>query len=79
MQTLSQFQEAFHTYLHSTTFSKNPEGLYDPMDYILRLGGKRLRPIVVLMAYDFFKQDWKDALPLALAIEVFHNFTLVLR
>jgi len=77
MQTLSQFQEAFHTYLHSTTFSKNPEGLYDPMDYILRLGGKRLRPIVVLMAYDFFKQDWKDALPLALAIEVFHNFTLV--
>ncbi len=61
----------------STTFGTNPKNLYDPIDYMMQLGGKRLRPVLTLMACELFDKDVKKALNAALAIEVFHNFTLV--
>lgn len=72
-----QYQTEFLTYLNNKQWVKEPKNLYTPVDYILQLGGKRIRPILTLMAADIFSGDFKKAMPAALAIEVFHNFTLV--
>jgi geranylgeranyl diphosphate synthase, type II len=55
----------------------NPENLYSPVEYSLEIGGKRLRPVLLLLSYNLFYNDIKNALPSAIAIEVFHNFTLL--
>jgi geranylgeranyl diphosphate synthase type II len=54
-----------------------PENLYDPIRYILDLGGKRIRPLLTLLAYQLYQDDFRKALRPSLAVEVFHNFTLV--
>lgn len=77
MKSISQYREAFQEYLDVKVQVKEPENLYEPMKYILGLGGKRLRPVLVLMATDIFEADYKKALDAALAIEIFHNFSLV--
>lgn len=59
------------------TFNKEPDGLYQPISYILSLGGKRLRPILTLMSVDLFNGNVEKAIIPALGIEMFHNFTLV--
>lgn len=51
--------------------------LYTPVEYILDLGGKRMRPVVALLGCELYQDDWKPAIPAATALEVFHNFTLV--
>ncbi|WP_459188801.1 polyprenyl synthetase family protein [Parabacteroides sp. APC149_11_2_Y6] len=58
-------------------FTCPPKSLYDPIEYILSLGGKRIRPALVLMAYNLYKDDVEKALKPALGLEVFHNFTLL--
>jgi geranylgeranyl diphosphate synthase type II len=74
---IQHYQKEFLAYLESKEWIQEPKNLYEPIDYILQLGGKRIRPILTLMAADIFGSDYKKALPAALAIEVFHNFTLV--
>ena len=54
-----------------------PEGLYEPIAYGLEGGGKRLRPTLLLLAYNIFGQDPTEALPAALALEIYHNHTLL--
>lgn len=71
------YQTSFLKYLNSQSFNKKPENLYKPIEYILQLGGKRIRPILTLMASDIFSGDYKKALPAAMAVETFHNFTLI--
>ncbi|WP_369048247.1 polyprenyl synthetase family protein [Tenacibaculum sp. UWU-22] len=71
------YQKTFLDYLKQQNFVKEPVNLYEPIDYILQLGGKRIRPVLTLMASDIFSDSYQKALPAALAIEVFHNFTLV--
>lgn len=71
------YQQEFLQYLKSKKWIQEPKNLYEPIDYILQLGGKRIRPVLTLMAADIFSEDYKKAFPAALAIEVFHNFTLV--
>ncbi len=71
------YQQEFLKYLESKNWIQEPKNLYEPIDYILQLGGKRIRPVLTLMAADIFSDDYKKALPAALAVEVFHNFTLV--
>jgi geranylgeranyl diphosphate synthase, type II len=63
--------------IDSLQLGDKPKELYEPIDYIMRLGGKRLRPLMALLAYRLFKPDWESILRPALAIEVFHNFTLM--
>ncbi|MFY0654214.1 MAG: polyprenyl synthetase family protein [Cyclobacteriaceae bacterium] len=58
-------------------FGSYPEELYEPIRYILALGGKRMRPLLTLLAYSIKKEDWEKAVKPAMAVEVFHNFTLV--
>jgi geranylgeranyl diphosphate synthase type II len=56
---------------------KHPENLYEPVNYFLTLGGKRLRPLLVLIAADCFNKNNKEALAAAAAVELFHNFSLI--
>ena len=77
MQNIQYYQEAFVTYLKHFKITKEPSTLYNPVNYILDLGGKRLRPVLTLMAAEIFNCDYKKALDAALSIEVFHNFSLI--
>ncbi|MGG7034436.1 MAG: polyprenyl synthetase family protein [Flavobacterium sp.] len=77
MQAINQYQEAFVSYLKNQNISKEPKNLYEPIEYILNLGGKRMRPVLTLMASEIFDTDFNKALPAAMAVEVFHNFSLV--
>ena len=72
-----KYQSDFLTYLNVQKIVREPKNLYTPIDYILQLGGKRIRPILTLMASDIFSNNYKKAMPAALAVEVFHNFTLI--
>lgn len=63
--------------MESKTWVREPKNLYEPIDYILQLSGKRIRPVLTLMASDVLSNEYQKALPAALAVEVFHNFTLV--
>jgi geranylgeranyl diphosphate synthase type II len=77
LQTTDTYRNDFNTFLAKKIGKKKPEQLYEPMTYILGLGGKRLRPVLTLMATDAMGGDYKKALPAALALELFHNFSLV--
>lgn len=77
MQTVSQYQESFLAFLESQSFTKEPQNLYAPIDYIMKLGGKRLRPVLALMGCDAYGGGIQEAMPVATAIEIFHNFSLV--
>jgi len=77
MQAISKYQELISDYFTALHLNKEPKNLYEPIEYILHLGGKRMRPILTLMATEVFDVDCKKALAAATAIEVFHNFSLV--
>jgi len=77
MHSINQYQEFIADYLESQYETKEPKNLYDPIHYILGLGGKRMRPVLTLMSAEVFNADYKKALPAALAVEVFHNFSLI--
>ena len=77
MQSIEQYSKEFVTYLEEKISVKEPINLYEPIAYILSLGGKRLRPVLTLMTADIFDCNYKKALDAALAVEVFHNFSLV--
>ena len=58
-------------------FGRRPDRLYEPIRYIMSLGGKRLRPALVLLAYRMYRDDFRRIIPQAIAVEAFHNFTLM--
>lgn len=71
------FIDALQNELQVIPYGQYPPELYDPIRYILRLGGKRMRPLFTLLATYLFTDDWQKAVRPALAVEVFHNFTLM--
>ena len=77
MHAIFQYQDFFINFLQKQSITKEPKNLYDPITYILGLGGKRMRPVLTLMATEVFNVDYEKALPAAMAVEVFHNFSLV--
>ncbi len=77
MHSIYQYQEFITDYLNSQYETKEPRNLYEPIHYILGVGGKRMRPVLTLMSAEVFDADYNLALPAALAVEVFHNFSLV--
>jgi len=77
MHTYTQLLEIYSKSLDGESFSGKPEELYEPIQYIMELGGKRLRPVLLLMACEAFGGNIEKAMPAAHALEVFHNFTLV--
>lgn len=77
MQSIEQYRSDFLAHMEHRFNIKEPVNLYEPISYILNLGGKRLRPVLTLLTTDIFGGDYKKALDASLAIEVFHNFSLV--
>ena len=71
------FIDALQTELQLTQYGQHPPELYEPIRYIMSLGGKRMRPLLTLMAAHLFTDDWAKAVRPALGVEVFHNFTLM--
>jgi len=71
------FSDAIQTELQRLNYGQHPPELYDPIRYIMSLGGKRMRPLLTLMATYLFTDDWQKAIRPALGVEVFHNFTLM--
>lgn len=77
LKSIVELQALLQTAISDLSLSSEPRELYHPINYILSLGGKRLRPALVLMAADIFGCDVNKALPQAVGIELFHNFTLM--
>lgn len=77
MKDLKTYREAIEAHIQERITTREPQGLYEPMVYIMNLGGKRLRPILTLLSAELFGGERSDALDAALAVEVFHNFSLV--
>ncbi len=77
MHTITQYQQFFIEYLQAKNSIKEPKNLYEPIQYILELGGKRMRPVLTLLTTELFDVSYIKALDAALAVEVFHNFSLV--
>lgn len=75
--SLQQLQETFSLFLQKERHLQAPQELYEPVNYMMALGGKRIRPILCLIANQLFGGDLAKAMPAALAVEYFHNFTLV--
>lgn len=77
MYSISQLQTIINQSIKDKQYVGSPAELYEPINYLMALGGKRMRPVFLLMAYDLFGNDIKEAINPALGIEVFHNFTLM--
>jgi geranylgeranyl diphosphate synthase type II len=75
--TSAQLQEMYQGWLEALALNRDPQSLYDPVKYVLSMGGKRLRPVLMLLAYNLFKDDVERVKPQALGIEIYHNFTLL--
>ena len=77
MKSIQKYQSHFIAHLNKFSLAREPKQLYDPVQYILKLGGKRLRPMLTLMTTDCFGGEISNALDASLAIELFHNFSLI--
>ena len=77
MQLITDYQNEFLSFLKEHIQKREPKNLYDPIQYILNVGGKRLRPVLTMLSTDIFGKDYHQALYAALAVEIFHNFSLV--
>lgn len=73
----SEIQPLFEEYLRGLSYSHSPENLYAPIRYVLSLGGKRIRPTLLIMAYNLYADDIETTFDVAAAMEIFHNFTLL--
>lgn len=72
-----EFLAALDKEVELLELNSQPNELYEPIRYLMALGGKRMRPVFTLLAYSLFKSDWQKAVQPSLSIEVFHNFTLM--
>ena len=77
MKSAKQIQECFESYLQGLDYSRQPDELYAPIRYVLSLGGKRIRPTFLIMAYNMYADDMENVFSTAAGMEIFHNFTLL--
>ena len=77
MYSVAELTEKVTTALEQLSYDRQPQGLYAPIKYVLSLGGKRIRPVLMLMAYNMYREDVDRIMPVALGLEVYHNFTLL--
>ena len=77
MFTASELLEKINSHIADLQFVRTPKGLYDPVTYVLSMGGKRIRPVLMLMAYNLYKEDVESVFSPATGIEVYHNYTLL--
>lgn len=77
MYTPSELLEKINAHLAGLPLARAPHGLYDPVAYVLSMGGKRIRPVLMLMAYNLYRADVETILDTATGIEIYHNYTLL--
>jgi len=77
MKSIQYIQDSFESYLQSLEYARKPEALYEPVRYVLSLGGKRIRPTLLIAAYNMYSQDIERVFRTAAGMEIFHNFTLL--
>lgn len=77
MQASITLQSLIEEKIQSISFPKEPNNLYDPLSYFMTLGGKRTRPLLTLLGCDLFGKPGEEAINAAIAVELFHNFTLI--
>lgn len=77
MYTISELIDKVNSNIEHLDYPIEPAGLYDPIKYILAIGGKRIRPVLMLMAYNLWKENVDDIMNQALGLETYHNFTLL--
>jgi geranylgeranyl diphosphate synthase type II len=77
MKTFNEITKLISKEFEQINWNKEPRGLYEPIGYVLSLGGKRIRPAMTLMACNLFSDDLQPAINSAIGLEVFHNFTLL--
>lgn len=77
MFTVPELLEKINSHIANLKFDRTPKGLYDPVTYVLSMGGKRIRPVLMLMAYNLYEEDVTRIYGPATGIEVYHNYTLL--
>lgn len=77
MNTLASYTEWIEKEIESFAFPTHPTNLYDPLRYFMTLGGKRMRPMLTLMSANLFGKSIQESMPAAMAVELFHNFSLI--
>lgn len=77
MFTASELLEKINSHIAELQLTRTPQGLYDPVVYVLSMGGKRIRPVLMLMAYNLYQEDVSRIYGPATGIEVYHNYTLL--
>lgn len=77
MYSSNEILEKVNQALAKLPLDKEPVNLYKPIEYVLSLGGKRIRPVLMLMAYNLYREDVENCMPQALGLETYHNFTLL--
>jgi geranylgeranyl diphosphate synthase, type II len=77
MKTFKEISQIISSELDQINWNKEPRGLYEPIGYVLSMGGKRIRPVLSLMACNLFSDDVQPAVNSAIGLEIFHNFTLL--
>jgi geranylgeranyl diphosphate synthase, type II len=75
--SLDVFLKAIQDEIATTKYGESPAELYEPIEYLMSLGGKKMRPLLTVMATNIFSDDWRKAIKPAIGVEVFHNFTLM--
>lgn len=77
MNSIDHIQDKFESYLQGMDYSRRPDALYAPIRYVLSLGGKRIRPTLLIAAYNMYADDIESVFKVAAGMETFHNFTLL--
>ena len=73
MNTSNEILRLVNQYLEQLPYDRQPQSLYEPIKYVLSLGGKRIRPVLMLLSYELFRDDSATILPQACALETYHN------
>ena len=77
MISSNEILKSINDYIENMPFDRKPEALYEPIKYVLSLGGKRIRPMLMMLAYNIFKDNPQEILSSACALETYHNYTLL--
>ena len=77
MKLINDYSELIENEIAGISFPNEPKNLYDPLSYFLSLGGKRMRPLLTILSGELFGEKKENLMPAAIAIELFHNFSLI--
>ena len=77
MLTADEILTKVNEYIDNLSYDRQPDSLYAPIKYVLSMGGKRIRPVLMLLAYNLYRDDAETILPTACGLETYHNYTLL--